>query len=325
MAMITRQYLLDIDADLNYCFVETSAESIGRANFLDRSQLEYDSASEHRISMAKYSSPYTRMPVNFIFHTAFCGSTLLSRALHNPPNIVSLKEPHVLFRLSEASLKLSAESLAPHVHNVMAELSQPWASGGQVIIKPTNSCNRIISNLVMPDDKVLFLYSTLESFLISCLKKMPESETRVDWMARHLLPGSSLERECGIPQKKFNLLEACVLTWYVSLQYFSKAIRSNPEMSYKVLSYHELKDARSKHTNDVATHFQIPDSMQSSTLLESQLSHDSKAAGKTFDLEGHENHSEYIRVTYNDVIQNGLKWATENIQPYANVNPIFLR
>lgn len=182
MAMIKKAYLLDIDADLNYCFVETTAEAIGHANFLARTQLEFDSASERRIHMGAFTSVHKRLPVNYIFHTAFCGSTLLSRALHNPPHVVSLKEPHVLFRLSEASLRLGDEYLAPHVNNVMAELSQPWTSDGQVVIKPTNSCNIIISNLVMSDDKVLFLYSTLESFLISCLKKClsPKKES-IGW------------------------------------------------------------------------------------------------------------------------------------------------
>lgn len=96
-------------------------------------------------------------------------------------------------------------------------------------------------------------------------------------------------------------------------------------MSYKVLSYHELKSEPSKHTNDVAAHFRIPDSLRSTSLLESQISHDSKAIGKSFDSDQHKSHSEYIRVTYNDVIQKGLKWAADNIHPYANINPIFIR
>jgi hypothetical protein len=320
-----RPFLLDVDKAMNFCFVSASPESLGQANFLSRDILDFDSTSEHKIPMAEFRTAHQRKPANYIFHTAFCGSTLLSRALHAPPSSVALKEPHVLFRISEASLKLPDDALRPHLDNVLAEITQPWALGGRVVIKPTNSCNRLAPRMLDAglDDRVLFMYSSLEEFLISCLKKLPEAETRVNWMARHLLPGSALERDCGIPRRDFNLLEACVLSWCVSLQYFSEAIRSNPMLKFKVLAYRDFMAEPAQRAREVGLHFCIEEALLSPEFLQPRLGDNAKNAGTPFNREQHTTQTEIIRSTYGDAIQDALKWAEESIAPFANIHPIF--
>lgn len=312
--MLARPFLLDIDNELNYRFVDATAEAIDRANFLQAENLEFEAASERLIPMVNFRPSMPRRPVNFIFHTAFCGSTLLSRALHHAPEHVSLKEPNVLFRLSEASLSLRSEVLSRHLDQAMSELSQPWTEGGRVLIKPTNSCNRIAERMTAPGDKIVLLYSTLEEFMVSCLKKMPEAHTRLNWMARHLLPGSHLEHMLEVPRNvELNIIEACVLTWYVSLEYFSKLLSSSPADEVMVLRYQTLKQNPISAARSAGLHFGIPEAFLDPALLSGRLRDDAKTAGRPYDPERFRKASNYVYAEFGAAIEQGLRWADEYV------------
>jgi hypothetical protein len=319
-----RQFLIDIDQDMNYCFCDMSAADLSSASFLWQLAKSSDHSVSKRTAMIGYKPNVERNPVGFIFHTAFCGSTLLSRALNSSPNSIVLKEPRALFRLSEASLRLEASDLMPHIENVMTEISQPWAEQGKVVIKPTNSCNRIASYLVLPSDKVIFLYSSLEEFLISCLKKLPESAQQLNWMAKHLVNGSNLADSLGIPENiEFNLIEAAVIAWTTSIEYYSNMVDQNFSDWYQIIQYSELKKNTVEVVQSAGKHFQIPDEYIDQNEVLNRAFFDAKSQNKEFDTISTEIMNSQIRDRFKYEIEMGLNWARKSVFPYAKLSTKF--
>jgi len=115
-----------------------------------------------------------RGAIHFIFHTAFCCSTLLARALDIPGRSMGLKEPNVLMDMSTAlapnqqtAARLNALALTLDL------LSRPLAAGETQIVKASNASNSIIAQILeaRPDAKAILLHSSLESFLRAVARK----------------------------------------------------------------------------------------------------------------------------------------------------------
>lgn len=101
-------------------------------------------------------------PLHFIFHTAFCRSTLLARALTMPGISVGMAEPGILAQLAAAG-----EAGRDLVKPVCDLLSRSWGEGEAVFVKPTNHANRLIPALLAarPDACAVLMTNPLESFL----------------------------------------------------------------------------------------------------------------------------------------------------------------
>lgn len=113
-------------------------------------------------------------PAHFLFHSAFCGSTMLVRAFDRPGLAMGLSEPVMLndvvgFRRRGADPRgvARAADLATRL------LARPFAPGEAVVIKPSNVVNPL-AELVLAlrgEARAVFLYAPLETFLISVARK----------------------------------------------------------------------------------------------------------------------------------------------------------
>ena len=177
-------FLHSIDLDkASLSFVKTTKAALSEASFLDA---RFDVAGLQGVSfgleelLQHTNSANTLAPVEpkFIFHTAFCCSTLLARCLDFPGCSVSLKEPEVLMELSNYQrvkhklLSSPADERAIY-QLVTFLLFRPFAEGELVVVKPTNTVNNIIDPLMAAhkNSKALLLHSDLKSFMLSTLKK----------------------------------------------------------------------------------------------------------------------------------------------------------
>ncbi|MGE0740776.1 MAG: hypothetical protein AB7O98_05475 [Hyphomonadaceae bacterium] len=107
-------------------------------------------------------------PIHFIFHTAFCCSTLLTRALDQPGLSMGLKEPAVLVSFAEYwSRSRRTPGAFAGLETTLNLLSRPLTQGETQIVKPSNVANHIIPQFLhaRPDAKALVLYSGLDAFL----------------------------------------------------------------------------------------------------------------------------------------------------------------
>lgn len=121
--------------------------------------------------------PAAEAPVEagFLWHTGFCGSTLLAGCLDSPGRLLSVREPKALMTL--ANLKrtqaLAGRPLDEDLFvRVLAPLSQGEAPSERVLLKPTNAAGNLIWEAArLTRGPMLLLYSDCRQFLISLLKK----------------------------------------------------------------------------------------------------------------------------------------------------------
>ena len=113
-------------------------------------------------------------PLHFIFHSAFCASTMLVRALDLPGSAMGISEPVMLndmtgWRKRGADIRLHAMVM----NDVLGQLSRPFGPGEVVVLKPSNVFNGLAMGAlhVRPAARALLLYSPIEEFLLSVARK----------------------------------------------------------------------------------------------------------------------------------------------------------
>lgn len=112
--------------------------------------------------------------VHFIFHSAFCASTMLVRALDRPGSAMGISEPVILndmvgWRRRGAEVQRHAKVM----DDALGQLSRPWGAGEAVILKPSNIYNGLsLGALALrPQAKALLLYAPIDEFLLSVARK----------------------------------------------------------------------------------------------------------------------------------------------------------
>lgn len=113
-------------------------------------------------------------PVHFIFHSAFCCSTLFARALDVPGVAMGLKEPVLLNDLVGWQHRGgTAAAIAPVLDAGLMLLSRPFGAGEAVVIKPSNVTNGLAPGMMSmrPEARALLLYAPLRVYLASIARK----------------------------------------------------------------------------------------------------------------------------------------------------------
>jgi hypothetical protein len=113
-------------------------------------------------------------PVRYIFHSAFCCSTLLANAYDRPGLAFSLKEPMILQDLVGWRHRGGAPAqIGAVMGDAVRLLARPFHPGEACVIKPSNVVNGFIPALVggRDDAKALLLYAPLRIFIASIAKK----------------------------------------------------------------------------------------------------------------------------------------------------------
>ncbi len=119
------------------------------------------------------ASPQTA-PVHFIFHSAYCCSTMLARAFDIEGVSMGLKEPVVLNDMIGWQRRGADPAIQRQVmEQSLTLLSRPFGEDRAVVIKPSNICNPLAIEMLRmrPEAKALLLYAPIEGFLKSIAKK----------------------------------------------------------------------------------------------------------------------------------------------------------
>jgi hypothetical protein len=113
-------------------------------------------------------------PVHFVFHSAYCCSTLLARAFDIPGAAMGLKEPLILNDLVGWNHRGADRArLAMVLDHALRLLAQPFSAGEATIIKPSNIVNGLIPAMLAlrPESRAVLLYAPLSTYLPSIAKK----------------------------------------------------------------------------------------------------------------------------------------------------------
>ncbi len=118
--------------------------------------------------------PLPAAPIHFIFHSAYCCSTMLARAFDIPGVSMGLKEPVILNDMIGWRRRgADNQKLAAVLDKSLDLLARPMGDDRAVIIKPSNICTplAIPALKLRPESGALLLYAPLESYLQSIVKK----------------------------------------------------------------------------------------------------------------------------------------------------------
>jgi hypothetical protein len=162
-------------------FVPMTRESYARSIFTDRGRVVAASGQGWDIPLAGLVGEFESRgeapgPVNYVFHVAHCGSTLLARALDAPGRSLVVREPYAL-------RQLAAQAAAPGgpgdragwrrcLTLVAALLSRTWDPAERVVVKANVPVNFILGELMdlAGDNRGILLYAGLDRYLLSVLK-----------------------------------------------------------------------------------------------------------------------------------------------------------
>ena len=165
-------------------------------------------------------------PLHFIFHSAFCSSTMLVRAFDRPGLAMGLSEPVILndlvgFRRRGAEPRAVARA----ADAATRLLGRPFAPGEAVVVKPSNLVNPLALLLMMlrPQSRALFLYAPLETFLISVARKGIDCRLWVRELLEAFMRDDALDLPFT-PEDYFRQtdLQVAAVGWLAQQQLFSR-------------------------------------------------------------------------------------------------------
>ena len=252
----------------------------------------------------------------FIYHSAFCGSTLLARALDAPGAVLSLKEPGILLDL------VNARRVTPELQSgvrfeqladaIIGLLSRPHTVGERILIKPTNSVSALAAFTNARGFPAIFLYGGLQDFLISLLRKGEAGRAFI----RQQYNIFALDRTglSQIDQRRamsFTDLQVAALVWRHQLEEFERLLKSSsPAASLDFASFTVKPDAvlraAARQLSLPLSEAQIDDATGGAIFL----TH-SKFVGERYDATKRKAENEAIRSRY----ESELKIIEDWIRP----------
>ena len=168
--------------------VPTTGALLRQASFLD-GRSEFGNGTPRTLPLAQRVE--VSGPDRFVFHTAFCGSTLLTRLLDRAGAVLALREPQCLIDLADWHAAGVDAQFGPALELAAALLRRRWQPGEAVVVKPTNWCNNLVPALLAPgrDVRAVFVTMDLPAFLRAVFRGGSERLAMTARTAVHLAQG----------------------------------------------------------------------------------------------------------------------------------------
>lgn len=112
--------------------------------------------------------------VHFIFHSAYCCSTLLAACFDLPGKSLALKEPQFLNDMVGWRQRgAPPQQMAQVLDEGLALLARPFTPGEAAVIKPSNIVNGLAQPLlaIRPGSRAILLHAPVRAFLTSIARK----------------------------------------------------------------------------------------------------------------------------------------------------------
>ncbi|MDK2761843.1 MAG: hypothetical protein KYX64_10865 [Sphingopyxis sp.] len=113
-------------------------------------------------------------PIHFLFHSAYCASTMLAQALDQPGVATSLSEPVLLNDMVGWRRRgASPRDHAPVMDDALKMIGRGFTAGEAVIVKPSNIFNPLARGAMTlrPEARAILLHAPLRAFLLSVARK----------------------------------------------------------------------------------------------------------------------------------------------------------
>jgi len=263
-------------------------------------------------ALAQQSWPQTR--VGWLFHTSFCCSTLLARMLFCAPHCTALREPMLLRRLADA--RFADWPLAGVMELPLRLLARPWHEGATVLVKPTHAALNIAPDLLelRTGERALVLTSTLEDFVVSNIKKTPETHARVGELVARALKALGVALPPSPPP---DLLCQVAVQWAAQAMLVGRLLERFGAARVRVLQERVLlaDPVAVSAAANAWLQLGIPDAVLAEQALRAGALH-AKAETRPYGLAQRDHEASIIRQHYGADILRALRWADRHLQPW---------
>jgi hypothetical protein len=291
-------------------FIQVDREARRRAPFLT----DADLGARKPYIVRRADAPVTGgvAPVRYIFHSAFCCSTLLANAYDRPGLAFSLKEPTILQDLvgwrhqGAAPVKIGAV-----LGDAVRLLARPFEAGEACVIKPSNVVNGFIPALIggRDDVRALLLYAPLRIFIGSIAKK---GVTGRLWV-RDLLAKQLQEQfvDLGFTAQDYfrqTDLQVAAVGWLAQHMMFAKIAAKMPDRVMTLDS--EMLLARPDEAlSALDALFGVVDTAEGRASVVANVFSRNSKTGETFDASNRRADQDAALGAYRDEIDKVVIWA----------------
>lgn len=291
-------------------FIQATREDHREAVFLTDDYLK-DAANPRAVGLADAVAAADQAPIHFIFHSAYCCSTLMARAYDLPGISMGLKEPQILNDLAGWRMRgAKPQELANVMAGVLAVLARPFGTGEAVVVKPSNIVNGLAGLMlhVRPEAKAIFLYAPLRDFLGSIARKGMWGRLWVrDLMVKQMQEGLINLGLQGEDYLKLTDLQAAAVGWLAQHALFAQIVSKFGADRIQTLNSVELMKDPETAMRNLNDHFGVTmgeDGLQSLVngpvfTKHSKLDEEFDAATREADRQaGEEQHADEIEKVY---------------------------
>lgn len=319
-------YLHSVDLDAGEChFSMLDDDAYRRSSFMDhRVQAQTGITARASLTVMERLVAESRLasrsePIGYIFHTAFCCSTLISRCLDIDGTSHALREPAVLMQM--ANYRRTANPYFTDssrwqelLRTVLFLLAKPHRSGEVVVIKPTNAANLLAGDIIRtPRSRgILLLYSSLEQFLVSIIKKGEEGRTfirklfnviRMDSDRTNILPLEALVRLTD--------LQIAAFVWYLQMDTYLKLLAEFPNAGIRTLDCEAFLAAPVATLARLCTLFEIGVTTENleRIIAGPNFTKNSKNGRQNYDVAMRKSEYELLGREHRSVLDSVLAWS----------------
>jgi hypothetical protein len=286
-----------------------------RSTFLD-TRIEAPLADATWVDLDGIAMPLVEAQPAWLFHTSFCCSTLLARALHLEPRHVVLREPLVLRRLGDA--RHAGWPVDPLVAPIVSLLSRPWCEGGSVLIKPTHAALNVGRELLaaVPASRALMLTSALDDFLVSNIKKTAETQRKIPELAERALNAGTFGRRCGpAALAPPDLLAAAALQWAAQRELCVDLVESAGISRIRTLDASQLLDDPVATSVAVAAWLGYPDTAAVAAHASDVARRNAKAPTVAYGPAERERDARALKTRHGPALAAAIAWFERHVAP----------
>ncbi|SIO20000.1 hypothetical protein SAMN02745824_3322 [Parasphingorhabdus marina DSM 22363] len=195
------------------------------------------------------------VPSHYIFHTAFCRSTLLVRAMDELPGCAGYSEPQIFNDIAVSLSHQNTQSLLQPIFNLFAR------SGGDLnmtVVKPSNHANQVLPLIMqhMPKTKAIMMTSGLGAFLRSVAKKGMEGRIWARRLNQEISSYAALDLGLSDDEKmRLTDMQVTALTWLLHQRHFAMILRTPFRGRFRTLDSALFNDRKSDSFRALASHF----------------------------------------------------------------------
>ncbi|MEO0439500.1 MAG: hypothetical protein AAF067_01365 [Pseudomonadota bacterium] len=195
------------------------------------------------------------VPSHYIFHTAFCRSTLLVRAMEELPGCAGYSEPQIFNDFAVSLSHQNAQSLLQPVFKLFARSGDDLV---MTVIKPSNHANQILPLIMqhMPEAQAVMMHSGLGAFLRSVAKKGMEGRIWARRLNQEITSYAALDLGLSDDEKmRLTDLQVTALTWLLHQRHFAMVLRTPFRDRFRTLDSALFNDQKAESFRTIANHF----------------------------------------------------------------------